>query len=224
MTDQPTITLVQKKIIKSLLYGNYEVLNTFYARIYTCTKDAEYWLYSGLEGALVYCIDIRAKTCKFLLFDLKSFEIVFDCELYKKFDKYYKKGSERFYYFEVNEGFIGFEIPNINEAEIIQASILSFGDEYIKRKLKEFKPMKEQELKEKAKNMTQRLEAKFQEQEHSQKMVRSEIVLKQGLLEKLINSVEINDETGKIIIKGSCNKGVDSELVKLKGLDLVFET
>ena len=224
MTDQPTITFMQKKIIKSLLYGNYEVLNTFFARIYTCTKDAEYWLYSGLEGALVYCIDIRAKTCKFLLFDLKSFEIVFDCELYKKFDKYYKKGSERFYYFEVNEGFIGFEIPNMNEAEIIQASILSFGDEYIKRKLKEFKPMKENELKEKAKTMTQKLEAKFHEEEHSQKMVRNEIVLKTGLLEKLINSVEINDETGKLIIKGPCNKGVDSELVKLKGLDLVFET
>jgi hypothetical protein len=106
----------------------------FFARIHTCGKQSEYWLYSGLEGALVYCIDIRVKSCRFLMIDLKSYEIVFDCELYKRFDKAYKKGTERFYYFEVENGFIGFEIPNMEQAEILSASIISFGDEYIKKK------------------------------------------------------------------------------------------
>ena len=115
-------------------------MNIFFARIHTCGKNSEYWLYSGLEGALVYCIDTRVKSCRFLMFDLKSFEIVFDCELYKKFDKAYKKGTERFYYFEVENGFIGLEIPNMSEAEILAASIMSFGDDYIKKKLKEYKP------------------------------------------------------------------------------------
>ena len=146
MSERTKITLVKKKIIKSLLYGSYDIMNMFFARIHTCGKQSESWLYSGLEGALIYCIDIRVKTCRFLMVDLKSYEIVFDCELYKKFDKAYKKGTERFYYFEVENGFIGFEIPNMDEAQILEGSIVSFGDDYIKRKLKEYKVMKEDEI------------------------------------------------------------------------------
>jgi len=224
MSEQPMITIVQKKIIKSLLYNHYDIMNIFFARIHTCGKQSEYWLYSGLEGALVYCIDTRVKSCRFLMFDLKSFEIVFDCELYKKFDKAYKKGTERFYYFEVENGFIGFEIPNMNEAEILLASIISFGDDYIKKKLKEYKPMKENEIKEKAKKMIGLLEKKFGQENIQPKTLKSEIVLKHGLLESMINTVELNDETGKIIVKGNGYKGIDSDLVKLKGLNLELQT
>lgn len=224
MSEQPVITIVQKKIIKSLLYSHYDIMNIFFARIHTCGKNSEYWLYSGLEGALVYCIDTRVKSCRFLMFDLKSFEIVFDCELYKKFDKAYKKGTERFYYFEVENGFIGLEIPNMSEAEILAASIMSFGDDYIKKKLKEYKPMKENEIKEKAKKMTLLLEKKLNQENAQQKMLRPEIILKNGLLEKYINTVEMSEESGKIIVKGNGYKGVDSELLKLKGLDLDLQT
>ena len=220
MSEQPVITIVQKKIIKSLLYSHYDIMNIFFARIHTCGKNSEYWLYSGCEGALVYCIDTRVKSCRFLMFDLKSFEIVFDCELYKKFDKAYKKGTERFYYFEVENGFIGLEIPNMNEAEILAASIMSFGDDYIKKKLKEYKPMKDNEIKEKAKKMTELLEKKLNQENIQQKMLRTEIVLKHGLLEQVINTVELSEESGKIIVKGNGYKGVDNELLKLKGLNL----
>ena len=198
-------------------------MNIFFARIHTCGKNSEYWLYSGCEGALVYCIDTRVKSCRFLMFDLKSFEIVFDCELYKKFDKAYKKGTER-YYFEVENGFIGLEIPNMNEAEILAASIMSFGDDYIKKKLKEYKPMKDNEIKEKAKKMTELLEKKLNQENTQQKMLRPEIILKHGLLEQVINTVELSEESGKIIVKGNGYKGVDSELLKLKGLNLDLQT
>ena len=113
MSDK--ISLVQKKIIQSLLYGNYHIISTYYARIYTSGKDSKFWLYSGLEGALVYCIDTRPKVLRFLLFDLKTFEIVFDCELYKKFNLAFKKGNDTFYYFGVSDGYIGFEIPDKNK-------------------------------------------------------------------------------------------------------------
>ena len=218
------ITIVQKKIIKSLLYGSYDVMNIFFARIHTCGRNSEFWIYSGLEGALVYCIDIRVKSCRFLMIDLKSYEIVFDCELYKKFDKAYKKGTERFYYFEVENGFIGFEIPNMEQAEILSASIISFGDDYIKKKLKEYKVMKENEIKEKSKKMIELLEKRLGQENMQPKMLRAEIVLRHGLLEKMINTVELNDETGKIIVKGNGYQGVDSDLLKLKGLNLDLKT
>ena len=224
MSEHTKITIVQKKIIKSLLYGSYEVMNIFYARIHTCGKNAEYWLYSGLEGALVLCIDMRVKSSRFLMIDLKTYETVFDCELYKKFDKAYKKGTERFYYFEVENGFIGFEIPNMDHAELLAASIISFGDEYIKRKLKEYKAMKENEIKEKSKKMIGLLEKKLCQDNIQHKMLRAEIILKHGLLEKMINTVELNDETGKIIVKGNGYQGVDNDLLKLKGLNLDLRT
>jgi hypothetical protein len=224
MSEPIKINIVQKKIIKSILYGNYHIMNIFFARIHTCSKNSEYWLYSGLEGALIYCIDIKLRTCKFLMIDLKTYEIVFDFELYKKFDKAYRKGTERFYYFEVENGFIGFEIPYMEHAEILYGSILSFGDEYIKVKLREYKPMKENELKEKANKMISYLEKRLGEGKVQPKMLRSEIVLKHGLLEKLINTVELNEETGKIIVKGNGYSGVDSELLKINDLSLDLET
>ena len=224
MSERTKITLVQKKIIKSLLYGSYDIMNMFFARIHTCGKQSEYWLYSGLEGALVYCIDIRVKSCRFLMIDLKSYEIVFDCELYKRFDKAYKKGTERFYYFEVENGFIGFEIPNMEQAEILSASIISFGDEYIKKKLKEYKAMKENEIKEKSQKMIGLLKKKLGQENAQPKMLRAEIILKHGLIEKMLNTVELNDESGNIIVKGNGYQGVDSDLLKLKGLNLDLRT
>ena len=218
------INIVQKKIIKSILYGRYHIMNIFYAYIHTCGKNAEYWLYSGLEGALVYCIDIQTRTCKFLMIDLKTYDIVFDFELYKRFDKAYRKGTERFYYFEVENGFIGFEIPYMEHAEILYGSILSFGDEYIKVKLKEYTPMKENEIKEKAQKMITYLEKKLGQEKTQPKMLRSEIILKHGLLEKMINTVELNEETGRIVVKGNGYHGVDNELLKLKELTLDLET
>ena len=222
MSEQHKITLVQKKIINSLLYGKYDVMNYTFARIHTCEVKAEYWLYTGLQGALVYCIkaDSKPNTCRFLMFDLKTFEIVFDCELYKKFEKAYKKGSERFYYFEINNGFIGFEIPDMNEAQILYAQVMNFKDDYIKKKLKEYKPLKGNDLQEKAKKMTHKLEKKFKKENITKKMLRAEITLAKGRLEKEINTVQLDDETGNLIIKGTGYQGIERDLIEMDGINL----
>ena len=126
------ISLVQKKIIKSLLYGNYDIMSIYYARIYTLGKDSKFWLYSGLEGALVYCIDLRPRVLRFLLFNLKTYEIVFDCELYKKFSPSFLKATDTFFYFGVNDGYIGLEIPDQKEASDLYEEIASYSDDLIK--------------------------------------------------------------------------------------------
>ena len=222
MSEQHKITLVQKKIISSLLYGRYEIMNFTFARIHTCEIKSEYWLYSGLQGALVYCIkaDAKPNTCRFLMFDLKTFETVFDCELYKKFEKAYKKGTERFYYFEVNNGFIGFEIPDMNEAQILYAQVMNFRDDYIKKKLKDYKPLKGNDLQEKSKKMKHKLEKKFKKENVSKKMLRAEINLTNGRLEKEINTVQLDEDSGKLIIKGTGYQGIERDLLKIGGLDL----
>ncbi len=68
--------------------------------------------------------------------------------------------------------------------------------------------MKENEIKEKSKKMIELLQKKLGQKNLQPKMLRSEIVLKHGLLEKKINTVELNEETGKIIVKGNGYQGV----------------
>ena len=212
------VSLVQEKIIQSLLYGSYDIINIYYARIYTSGKDSKFWLYSGLEGALVYCIEVRAKTCKFLLFDLKSYEITFDCELYKKFNNSYKKGTDNFYYFGVNDGFIGFELPDSSEGSELDNEIQGFSDEMVKGRLKDYKTMKDNELKERGRQMIQILKSRI----HGSggKSSKSEIVINQGELENKINTVEVDDSNGRLILTGASYKGIDRDLKKVKGLKL----
>ena len=213
-----TVSLVQKKIIYSILYGNYDIMSIYFGRIYTCAKDSKFWLYSGLEGALVYCVEIRAKTLRFLLFDLKTYEIVFDCELYKKFNQAFKKGTDTFYYFGVNEGFIGFEIPDQNEAVSLEEEISSITDDLVKTRLKEYKPMKETDLKERGRQMIQLLKQRFQSS--GNKSVKSEIIINQGELEHSINTIDVDDQNGRLVLTGSGYKGIDRELKKVRGLRL----
>ena len=218
-----TVSLVQKKIIHSILYGNYDIINIYYGRIYTCGKDSKFWLYSGLEGALVYCIETRIKVLRFLLFDLKTYEIVFDCELYKKFNKSFTKGTDTFYYFGVNEGYIGFEIPDQSDAVSLEEEICNNNTEdVIKQRLKEFKPMKEGEIKEKGIQMIQLLKQRFQSS--GNRSVKSEIVINQGELENSINTIDVDDQNGRLILTGSGYKGIDRELKKVRGLRLEQNT
>ena len=210
------ISLVQKKIIKSLLYGNYDIISIYYARIYTAGKDSKFWLYSGLEGALVYCLDLRPRVLRFLLFNLKTYEIVFDCELYKRFNQSFQKGTDNFFYFNVNDGYIGFEIPNLEEAASLEEEISSYTEDLIKKKLRTIQNMKENELKEKGRQMIQLLAKKYNN--NSKKQIKSELIINQSELEKSLNAIEIDEENERLILTGNGKIGIDEALKKVRGL------
>ena len=192
------VSFIQKKLIKSLLYGNYDIIRIIFARVYTFGNDSKFWLYSGLEGALVYCIEVRIKVAKFLLINLKSFEIVFDCELYKKFYNNFIKENDNFFYFEVNKGFIGLEIPNKEEANSLEEDIQVLTDDYIKSKLRSYRPMKESEIKEKGRKNIEILKKVLNIAER--KPIQKEIILNQGELERSINTIKIDEKNGKLIV------------------------
>ena len=212
------LTLVEKKIIKSLLYPQYEVLNYSFCRIHTCASTSKSWLYTNLEGALTLGLDLKLKACRFFLYDLSSFEVLFECELYKKFSTAYTKGSERFYYFEVNKGFIGFEIPSINEAEILSAVITNLTDQMISKKIKEVKINNEKELKEKGDKMLKLLKTKFSQDTYvNEHNVSSMLEITQGELAKMIECVDF-DENENFVFYGNGNSGIDEKIKKLKGI------
>ena len=192
------VIISRNTVIKSLLHGNYDIIKIIFARIYTFGNESKSWLYSGLEGALVFCIAARLKVARFLLFNLKSFEIVFDCELYKKFYNNFIKENDNFFYFEVNKGFIGFEIPNKEEATSLEEQIQILTDDYIKCKLRSYKPMREMELKEKGRKNIKILKQKLNNSERRQ--LQKEIILNYGELERSINTIEFDVQSGKLIV------------------------
>jgi hypothetical protein len=129
---------VKRKIISSLLINNYDVMALVFARVYTSgINGSKTWLYSGLEGGLALVIDYHRRAGRFILFDLETFEIIFENELYKKFNIFYSETSATFQCFEIPLGFIGFCIPNVIESKAFYRTVCNLTDNAITKRLKE---------------------------------------------------------------------------------------
>ena len=131
------LNTVKQKIISSLLVSNYELINLCFARIYTANAyNNPTWLYTELEGGLCLVVDYARKSARFLMFDLVSLEIIFESEFYKNFNVFYSCLSENFQCFEVNGGFVGFNVPDKSAAKMLHKSVNGLTDQVITKKLK----------------------------------------------------------------------------------------
>ena len=214
------ISRVENKIIKLLLYSTHEIINTCYAQIYTFS-DTVNWIYSNLEGALVLAIDLKNYVAKFLLFDLKTFNITFECELFKSFSEYYKKGSDRFYYFEINKGFIGFFIPDVKEADVLNSYVFNMTFSLIKNKVKNFKKMNDEDLIKKSSENINILKEKICKDKNNYRMIQNSLNFNYRKLDKIINSVKF--ENDEYFLVGTNFNGLDEKIKKLNGIKIVLQ-
>ena len=200
------ISLVKKSIIKSLLYPTHDLMATCFGRLYTCGINATAWLYSGVEGALCIVLDIKQKTCKFIIFNVSTFESMFECEIYKRFSDAYTKGSEKFYYFEIQKGFIGFEFMTLEDAELFNQVITNITENFINKRIKETKVLTEEEKKKKGEKMISALKAKFQKEcTEGNYPVSSSLEINQGEFDRLLNCIKVDPDNKSITLYGSCN-------------------
>ena len=217
------ISLAQKMIIKSILYPHYIVIsNSFsFGRIYTTIDSLKNWVYSNLEGAIIVGLELKSKICKFFLFDLNSFEILFECEIYKKLpESNFIKANERFYYFQIDHGFIGFEIPNIAEASVLSGVVLNLTDTFINKTVSEYPVYHDSKFNELVDKAIIMFDKKLNENKKPKVDVPDKLIINEGELKKYINAVDLDEKNGKIIIKGSGVGGIDEVLKQLKG-DLI---
>ena len=217
------ISLAQKMIIKSILYPHYIVIsNSFsFGRIYTTIDSLKNWVYSNLEGAIIVGLELKSKICKFFLFDLNSFEILFECEIYKKLpESNFIKANERFYYFQIDHGFIGFEIPNIAEASVLSGVVLNLTDTFINKTVSEYPVHQDSKFNELVDKAIIMFDKKLNENKKPKVDVPDKLIINEGELKKYINAVDLDEKNGKIIIKGSGVGGIDEVLKQLKG-DLI---
>ena len=123
-------TVPQKKILATLEPGLDLTLISSNVKLYTSNKEGKNWLYSDLEGLLCFILDYNLKTKYLVLYNSFSFEKIFQYELYKDFQKYFKSLAPEFRCFEVDSGFIGLQFDKKSEAEKADFIISKFKDSF----------------------------------------------------------------------------------------------
>ena len=216
------LNIVKQKIITSLLLNNYELLNLAFCRIYTSGITNKQWLYSGLEGGLSLVIDYRRKSARFLLFDLNTFEIIFESELYKKFNIFYSECNDYFHCFEIHNGFIGFRFADSNEAKSIIKTISILTDQNIAKRLKEYKMISPNDIKNNSQRNMVLLRKKLAEEYFFKETQLSEnkITFDAIALEKLFSQIEYDEFTKTFSVKGSIDE-IDELVNKVTNLKYI---
>ena len=123
--------LIKKNKLLTCLSSNQKIEEIiFNVKLYTSDFEGKNWLYSDLEGTLIFVLDYKKKTRFFSLFDSYSFENLFSYELYNEFENFYMNLSPVFSCFEINGGFIGFEFENEIDCNKMLNVVCKFTDNF----------------------------------------------------------------------------------------------
>jgi hypothetical protein len=203
------LNTVKQKIIQSLLQNNYDLLSLCFARIYSANAHGESsWLYSELEGGLCLCIDYSRKSARFIMFDLISLEITFESEFYKNFNVFYSSINDTFQCFEVQGGFIGFSIPDKNQAKQFLKSVTSLTDQIIAKRVKENRMINKNELKSYAAKNIILLKKKLNQEYYFKEQLAHEKKIEFDFLgiEKLFGLIEWDPDTKSFQVSGNTDE------------------
>ena len=135
-----TLTQDQYESLKIIEGERSTILTTGIVRLFIYHQKDQKWLYSGLCGALCLTID-RALNggVLFRLYDLNTYEQLFEQELYHEFETLYQELNESFFCFPVIGNFVlAFSFADSNEA-------LNFKLKIGKYCPKKAKPIQEQQ-------------------------------------------------------------------------------
>ena len=107
----------EKIKILSVLPKNKELQGDIYiAKLYSSDMEGIEWLYSGVEGYLGLIVDYEAKTKYISMFDQTTYQLIFQYELYKGFEKFFEELAPDFRSFEIETGFIGLKFEKEEDA------------------------------------------------------------------------------------------------------------
>jgi len=123
---------VSSEQLSKLSYLNGEkstIITTGIARLHTSNKADRKWLYTELCGAICLVIDRGLGGIPFFrMYDLNTFDMVFECELYLDFHNSYVEINDFFHCFEVpGEFFIGFSFADSNEAMKFRVCVQNYS-------------------------------------------------------------------------------------------------
>lgn len=116
MNNKHSYSTNQERKIHAMMTEDKEVNIIAGCKIYTSGVQGKEWLYSDLEGMLVFILDYQNKARYLTVYDSFSFEVLFQYELYTDFSCHYLKLAPDFRCFEIEGGFIGLQFDLVKEA------------------------------------------------------------------------------------------------------------
>jgi len=125
------IELTTKRRIVAYLGKNRDLILMVKAKIYSSDKNADHWVFSGLQGILCFVTDYHAKSMFIVMYSVNNYEKLFEIELYLNFKNYYTVLSEVFHCFEYCDGFIGLEFSDKEMASTFKVIVDKFDDKLI---------------------------------------------------------------------------------------------
>jgi len=204
-TDHECMNIVNSKITASILLTNYHLIEMVYAKVYTANKTGKDWLYSDIAGNLCLVIDYNRGAARLMMFEIHNYQIVFETELYKKFDNAYTKGDDTFHYFEISGGFIGFYIKDKANASTFYDIIKSLSDDKIQKLVKGKKNIYSNEIKSHAEVIKNMIKHKITEEYFFKKteLNESEIRLTGRKIERMLGLIEWDKKDKLFRMKGN---------------------
>ena len=99
-------------------------------KLYFSDSSTGSFKYSDIAGALTLIIDRRRHGAKILrLYDLQTFGVGFEMELYIGFSQRYNSpNSDNFYTFPIRKGWVGFMFASERESDLFKKKIETYGD------------------------------------------------------------------------------------------------
>ncbi|KAL4497098.1 hypothetical protein ABPG72_019418 [Tetrahymena utriculariae] len=114
-----------KKLLQQVIGNKQTIMNIAIARIFTARSEGE-WIYSNLQGILCLVWDREKDNTPFLrLFDIETFDLLFEAEMYIDFHLSYASVNPTFYMFEYMSAFIGLQFVSETEASQFSLKVMT---------------------------------------------------------------------------------------------------
>mmetsp|Transcript_20061 Transcript_20061/g.22712 ORF Transcript_20061/g.22712 Transcript_20061/m.22712 type:complete len:594 (+) Transcript_20061:49-1830(+) len=123
-----TITETQSKKISQLITEQCTLLCTAVIKLYTSSGKEPKWVDSTLIGGLCLIVDRKLKAKVFRMFELNTYDLLFETELYEDFKEHYHELNEYFHCFEIDGGYVGFSFSDSKDASKFKTQINLYSD------------------------------------------------------------------------------------------------
>ena len=119
----PPKELEKKRILSTLDHSHELYGDMSNVKLYSSDKEGKNWLFSDVEGYLCLILDYEAKTIYIRIYDIFTYQILFQYELYNNFAKLFEELASDFLCFEIDSGFLGIQFDSEDEAQSFYAVI-----------------------------------------------------------------------------------------------------
>ena len=115
-TQTASLTENQLDVLREKIGGKQTVIVAGVAKIHTKHQNDFKFTYSGLFGALAYMIDRSLQVRVIKLFELTSYQVMFEMKVTKMFVSAYQKMNDYFSFFHYKNSTIGFSFAEYEDS------------------------------------------------------------------------------------------------------------